>query len=57
MKHLSLTMVRFKEIVHDRKAKTWALVTRFEALGRNNAMKLMLAKGTPHGKYQTVRVG
>ena len=53
---MSLTMVRFKEIIRDRKAQTFTLVTRFEALSRNNAIKLMLAKGTPQGKYKTVRV-
>ena len=53
---MSLTMVRFKEIIRDRKDQTFTLVERFESLGRNNAVKLLLAKGTPQGKYKTVRV-
>ena len=56
MRNLSLTMVRFKEIIRDRKDQTFTLVERFEALSRNNAVKLLLAKGTPQEKYKTVRV-
>lgn len=56
MRNLSLTMVRFKEIIRDRKDQTFTLVTRFEALSRNNAVKLLLAKDTPQEKYKTVRV-
>lgn len=55
MRKLSLTMVRFKEIVQVAGIKVE--VQKFESLGRNSAVKLMLAKGTPQGKYQTVRVG
>ena len=54
--NLTLTMVRFKEIIRDRKDQTFTLVERFEALSRNNAVKLLLAKGTPQEKYKTVRV-
>jgi hypothetical protein len=53
---LKCTLVRFKELVTDKDTGKKVLVERREALGKNNAMKLMLANGTPQAKYKTEKV-
>jgi hypothetical protein len=54
--NIRCTLVRFKELVFDPKTGKKILVERREALGKNNAMKLILANGTPQAKYKTEKV-
>lgn len=49
---ITCTLARFKELVTDPKTGKKTLVERREALGKNNAMKLMLS----NEKYKTERV-